>query len=350
MNNNFSIDEQEMNGLAYGLGKALVNSESTASSMSSDFNGLTQAGLLGGAINSISNNLDQVSSFGLSIKNKILEQTTDTFQREIALSNKLDEITVPQDFVKNDTRKYNSIDDIQLSKKDDKAINADNDPSALNEIADNSIKEEEKLKDIRGEDSTALNEIADNSIKEEQRLQDVRGKESRELNEIDDNSIKEEQKLKDNRGEESRELNEIDDNSIKEEQNLQDITGEKSRELNEIDNNTVNKEQLFNINNNETVQTNLDESLSSGSKETLNNVLQQNSQTTVDYSMPSQINSSELNNSLGSGIPSVSNSSSDKEDEEDKRTKEILNNISMYENFVNQNENQKKESEDHKDI
>ena len=94
----------------------------------------------------------------------------------------------------------------------------------------------------------------------------------------------------------------------------------------------------------------MDESLSSGSKETLNNVLQQNSQTTVDYSMPSQINSSELNNSLGSGIPSVSNSSSDKEDEEDKRTKEILNNISMYENFVNQNENQKKESEDHKDI
>lgn len=324
--NVYSVSEQEMNELAYGLGKTLTNTEDTASSMSSDFAGFKKTGLLSGAVDTIQKNINQVSQMGMTVRKKIMNQTASTFEIETMLANKMDGIEVPQDFVKNDTRKYNSIDDIVLNKKDDKAINANNAQSAFNEIADNSIKEEQRLKDITGEQAHAFNEIADNSIKKEHELKDITGEDSREFNEIADNSIKEEQALGNITGVTSEEFKEIDDNSIKDE------------------------EKLSNISENETNKVELDESKYLDDTEAkLKNISQAGGQGEIKFDMPSQsFSQSNISSQTNTSNVSYSSTSSDEEKERTKEQMEIMNNLAnnytMYENMKNQEAKKEEEN------
>jgi len=251
----YSMNEDEMNRLASELGRAISKNSDASSTMSRNFTRVNEGGLMGNTINALSKNMEKVNSIGTNIRRTIINQTSSTFEMEHDLTNKLESMDTPTDFVKNDTRKYNSIDDIQLSKKDDKSVNEGQETEKVNEIDDNSIQDEEQLYNLTKEETKQVDEIADNSIQDEEKLYNLTGEEAKEFNEIKDNSIQDEEKLYNLTGEQSKEFNEIDDNSITDEEKLKNITGEEAKETEEVEIDAIKAEkQLKEANTNATEQ------------------------------------------------------------------------------------------------
>ena len=227
----YSMNEDEMNRLASELGRAITKNTDASSTMSRNFSRVNEGGLMGNTINALSKNMEKVNSIGTNIRRTIINQTSSTFEMEHQLTSKVNEIETPQDFVKNDTRKYNSIDDIQLSKKDDKSVNEGQETEKVNEIDDNSIQDEEKLYNLTKEETKQVDEIADNSIQNEEKLYNLTGEQSKEFNEIDDNSIKDEEKLKDITGEQAKENKEVEIDAIKAEKQLKEVNTDETQKV-----------------------------------------------------------------------------------------------------------------------
>ena len=337
MGNNrvYSVNEEEMNRLASMLGRSITSASDASSSMSSNFRTMTDGGLMGGAVNKLSKNLEKVTSIGNNIRSKIVNQTSSTFELEATLSQELDKYQEPQDFVKTDTRKYNSIDDIQLSKKDDKSVNEGQETEKVEEIADNSIKDEEGLFDQTKKETEMTNEIADNSIEEEEKLKDITGEEAKEVEEIADNSIKEEESLYNLTGEEAKEFKEIDDNSIDEEEKLKDITGEEAKETEELRLDAVKEEkQLKEATSGATEQVEYEQNTTQFASTGAGNSMgqQQGAQTSQEASTEG----------FSYSTSSSSNEEKEKEEEEKKKAQEsalneMMNNFSTYQNMERAN-------------
>ena len=64
------------------------------------------------------------------------------------LASKIEDVNVPQDFVKSYDVKYTSIEDIQLSKNDDKSVNSGKDVDLLKDL-EGIEGEKEELENIR---------------------------------------------------------------------------------------------------------------------------------------------------------------------------------------------------------
>ena len=227
----YSMNEDEMNRLASELGRAISKNSDASSTMSRNFTRVNEGGLMGNTINALSKNMEKVNSIGTNIRRTIINQTSSTFEMEHDLTSKLESMDTPKDFVKNDTRKYNSIDDIQLSKKDDKSVNEGQKTEKVNEIDDNSIKDEEQLFNLTKEETKQVDEIADNSIQNEEKLYNLTGEQSKEFNEIDDNSIKDEEKLKDITGEQAKENKEVEIDAIKAEKQLKEVNTDETQKV-----------------------------------------------------------------------------------------------------------------------
>lgn len=227
MNNKYSINENEMNEVSRTLDYATKSTDDSIQAFGSSMTHLQQSGLFGKGVSGLSSSLNGISQSVSNVQRKVAMQSDYVFSNELISSEKASSLTPPQDFVKTDTSKYNSINDIQLSKRDDKSVNDGQKTEEVNEIADNSIEDEEKLADITKKETEKVNEIADNSIPDEEKLYDLTGEESKEMSEIDDNSIDEEKKLQNITGEESTQVEDkvLDSLDNRQSANLSDVSG-----------------------------------------------------------------------------------------------------------------------------
>lgn len=338
----FSMDEDEMNSLISGLDKAMSNMDTASSSMSSSFKKTNESGLFGSSINKMQKNISSVASLGTGIKNKISQQKTETFETESMLTSKINDIDTPQDFVKTNPTKYNSIDDIQLSKRDGESIKSDNSPEKANDIAESSIAKDEQLYDLTKEATKVVNEIADNSIKSEETLYNITGEQAHEFNQIADNSIKEEKTVSDITGQKAREFNEIADNSIKDSEKLSDIKKEETKEAEKLDVDANDKKKLENIIGQESSQVEYkpesngisSSNMSGGfsSSQSNNNISNQGSSESFNYTSSNVVKEEDK-----------------KEEKKDTAIQDMLNNLSIYDSFA-RNQEQAKHNTDNSNV
>ena len=360
MNNKYSINENEMNEVSRALDYATKSTDDSIQAFGSSMTHLQQSGLFGKGVSGLSSSLNGISQSVSNVQRKVAMQSDYVFSNELISSEKASSLTPPQDFVKTDTSKYNSINDIQLSKRDDKSVNDGQKTEEVNEIADNSIEDEEKLADITKKETEKVNEIADNSIQDEEKLYDLTGEQAKEFEEIANNSIPDEEKLYDLTGEESKEMSEIDDNSIDEEKKLQNITGEESTQVEDKVLDSLDNRQSANLSDISGGQEGMDASYSD---ETSSNGTTLSTPQTNNNSSGLSYRSSQGSTDEGSGgfsySPSQSQGSTDEgssngfsytpsdSDEEEKKKKEqqqssdtndLMNNFSMYQTMERMNE------------
>ena len=339
----YSMNEDEMNRLASELGRAITKNTDASSTMSRNFSRVNEGGLMGNTINALSKNMEKVNSIGTNIRRTIINQTSSTFEMEHQLTSKVNEIETPQDFVKNDTRKYNSIDDIQLSKKDDKSVNEGQETEKVNEIDDNSIQDEEKLYNLTKEETKQVDEIADNSIQDEEKLYNLTKEETKQVDEIADNSIQNEEKLYNLTGEQSKEFNEIDDNSIKDEEKLKDITGEQAKENKEVEIDAIKAEkQLKEVNTDETQKV---EYQQGNGQDTSSGLSLGSMGSSGGIASAGASTNEESNNVEGFNYTPSNTQAKEKEEEKEERDNtlnEMMSNLSTYQNMERVNQETEK--------
>ena len=224
-NRTFSMDEDEMNNAVSILGKAVSKIDTASSTISSSFKGAEESGLFDTALSNMKKNISKSSSFVNNVKTKIEHQNSEIFRNETLLAEKIDDMDVPLDFVKTYERKYTSIDDIELSKKDDKSINSGSKTVDQNEINDSKV-EEEKVKDINKGEVKESDSSFDSKTKEE-RIYDLSKKDVKESKiEVDKSKVKEE--LKRLLGEEVEEKVIEEDKALEKEEQIKNINNTNS--------------------------------------------------------------------------------------------------------------------------
>lgn len=193
-NNNFVLYDDELDNLIIKLNKNNSESSLVESNIPTNFQNLNNTGLFSDGIKKIGNQFNELNRTMNNVKNKLVEHKERIFLSEYAFDKRAQEIEIPQDFVKNDSTKVNTIDDIYLSKNDGKSVNTGEKIDETNELNDYDLNKKE-LESI----------VANNEIKEEkydsssslsqEKIDNINnGKDTKEVN-IDEESTIESGKL-----------------------------------------------------------------------------------------------------------------------------------------------------------
>lgn len=181
-NNNFVFNEEEMNNNIANVNKLSYNAEDSYSKSSAGFTDLKDSGLFGEGINAISNKLNTISSSITNLKDIVDYSTARTVSLENHLSKIAEEIEVPHDFILNDGMKFNSIDDIKLSKNDGRAI-TDGIASSTSSYDDKSDVKVQNLESIVKDDTEKIDDNIEIDVN------------SKELNNVNNGKEQEEKEL-----------------------------------------------------------------------------------------------------------------------------------------------------------
>lgn len=224
MSNIFSINNEEMDNTIIGYNKICTDTDSTLDSIPSKFQSITKTGLFSSGLSTITKQLSKVSSSVSNLKKIIRKQSDKTYEMELSLAKEADQIEIPQNFVKNDAKRYSTIEDIVLNKNDGKSINEGQETEKTNEIRDNNIVKE-NLTNIVKEDTEIINEEFNSNV------------ENTKMKNINNGNETEQHKIKDDYSSNKEQLNDIKNNS--------------SFEVNQsLNTNGINVFELKNINSN----------------------------------------------------------------------------------------------------
>lgn len=171
----FSINEDEINTLVTGMENAASKVDAANQTMSSSLKGAQESGLFGNAIEKLENQIKKISTTGKSIKEKIKRQNDAIKENERILTSKIENIESPRDFVKTYSKKYLTLEDIELSKKDGRSINEGEKGIQKVGIEEANV-EKENLKDITGGEIEKTKVEIESKV-EEARLKDITGEE-----------------------------------------------------------------------------------------------------------------------------------------------------------------------------
>ena len=183
MGNNFiRMDEDILADASNSLRKSFIQADDLVSSAPQKFSQIKKTGLfndgfeiINGQINSVATSLNNIST--------IIKNSSDKFfELERTFASKAEELEMPTDFVKNDSRKINSIDEITLSKKDGQGVKTYKPGEISDKVEYSGSKEEiNEVKDDNETDisvydsSTSINRASiENIVKDETKEQNFK--------------------------------------------------------------------------------------------------------------------------------------------------------------------------------
>ncbi len=241
------MNEDDLINASQELKKSYVQADDIVSSAPNKFSQIKKTGLFSEGFSVINGQINSVSTSLNNISNILKKNSEKFFNLERTYAEKAEEIEIPIDFVKNDSRKLNTIDDIRLSKKDGKEIKTYK-PS---EISDNVeyTEKEEKLGKLKTDSETELSSYDDrtsiksstikNIVKDETKEQEFKHNYNFDLtalNTIHNNN--------------NTEQSEYDNTSVIEKVNISNINNGKTTTLNNFnDSNRISKTTKKKVNN-----------------------------------------------------------------------------------------------------
>lgn len=199
------VRSSEIEAINSQLRKSAAKMESAATNMKSDFSGIVSTGLLNTSTSLINKQMDTIRQ-NINRTNLSVSSSYDNLcSTETLLKNKAEEITVPLDFVKNDSSSSIGTKETSLDKKDGQEINSDNSTDEEELKFEKALDYNEKLKsiikdyeDIHGEieingSLKGLGNIKKDSDTDEKTLGEIDG----EKTSLDDMSGSEEKQIDD---------------------------------------------------------------------------------------------------------------------------------------------------------
>lgn len=281
MGNVIVMNEAQMEESVSLIGRSQNNQETTANNFNTKMSPIKNTGLIDNAIDTVQDQMDSLSGALLNVKNIVQKHSTQMFEMDRQLSKIASNIEIPQDFVKNDTMKTNSFDQMLIEKMDGQSVN------------DGSNLRDTKPLDESSVAGVNLGNIKNGNKNDEQTYDETMTVQKENLNTISKNSNLDEKKLDDSTGISSVAVKNINKNETFDSKELNDASNIVRTNLQQLNNDKQIIEDNPNI---------LTEKVLSGiesAKSTLNNALN----SSVTPSKP-------LNNNV-SNVASVANISAD---------------------------------------
>ena len=217
--------EEEMETAVRDMEKCYTGMDTTSSEVPQKFSNLKSAGLFDMGINTISNQLNSLTTSIFNVKNVVNKRSNEMFSMDRRMAKMAEKIEIPQDFVKNDSMQANSFNQILLEKLDGRTVNEGQDLQSIDEVADSIVK------------ARVLEDITTDLTPKEERIDTSTVINKNELNNINNREDLNKQNI-----DESTTVTKTLINNIN---NMQDLIKQ------EIDNGTfINKQNLNGFNNN----------------------------------------------------------------------------------------------------
>lgn len=123
MGNVIVMNEAQMEESVSLIGRSQNNQEMVANNFNTRMRPIKNSGLIDNAIDTVQDQMDSLSGALLNVKNIVQKHSTQMFEMDRQLSKIASNIEIPQDFVKNDTMKTNSFDQMLIEKMDGQSVN-----------------------------------------------------------------------------------------------------------------------------------------------------------------------------------------------------------------------------------
>lgn len=227
MNNDFIVEDIEFENTVSRLNRVSLDSLDEVEEIPKKFSSLRNTGLFGNGIDKINRQLNAVTQATINVKNKVNKHKNEIFMLENSMASKARELDVPLDFVKKDSRKYNSIDDIYLEKKDGRSVN---DGNASVDVSE--------LDDYTGTLQNLANISSNLELREEKLDEKTVITEQQKLGNINNDKQIDEQEI--------NEINDLDKNNLK---NINNGNNLNNTDLDNMNLENINSTNLENINN-----------------------------------------------------------------------------------------------------
>lgn len=220
------VRSSEIEAINSQLRKSAAKMESAATNMKSDFSGIVSTGLLNTSTSLINKQMDTIRQNINRTDLSVSSSYDNLCSTESLLKNKAEEITVPLDFVKNDSSSSIGTKETSLDKKDGQEINSDNSTDEEELKFEKALDYNEKLKSIIKDYEDIHGEIEINgSLKELGNIKKDSDPDEKTLGEIDG----EKTSLDDMSGSEEKQIDDKVDYTIKHKDMLDNI----NKEINE---------------------------------------------------------------------------------------------------------------------
>lgn len=188
-NNVFIIREEEIGDTTYSLGRAEQSIEDTKRDFPYQFRGMKESGLFANGVDKINKQMENITNTIFNVKEKIKKHSNEVFDMERMYDKRAQEIEIPQDFVKNDSKKVNTIDDIYLSKNDGLSVNNGENINIINELEEYDINEQ-KLGSIVSNNGLKEEKYDSSSILERENLGSINnGKDTEKVNNDEETEV-----------------------------------------------------------------------------------------------------------------------------------------------------------------
>ena len=193
------MQEEEFDMFTGGLQKNSDNFTSTNDNYKKTFKSLVDTGLAGSSVGKIGNQMSAITNSINNVNNIIKKHSTQMFNFDKSVANEANDISIPNDFLSNDSASVNYYTQTLLEKMDGRSVNEGHETKKTNEI-DESIVSAESLFDMRGIASKEEKYDSSSSIVGQSVLGNISGNVTQEQNyDAHSNVVKE--ALSDIRGE-----------------------------------------------------------------------------------------------------------------------------------------------------
>lgn len=233
-----SYNEDVLNEYTKKVKEYSVAVEERQKQMLRDYKGLTSHGMCTETMSDLSNNFTSVASLGISTANSFAKHGGEMFNLDKSLAQEINDLTVPQDFVENNSIQINTYNVSILSKIDGQSVNEGQKTEKVDEIAD-SVVAAQDLTNIK-DDQTQKQEYDDTTVVGKSILGNIRGDQTQKQD-YDSSTSVGNTNLKDITGEQAKE-EEYDSSSSIQEQRLSGVKNSQT-ETSEYDSSSSIQEQ-----------------------------------------------------------------------------------------------------------
>lgn len=261
MGNVIVMNEAQMEESVGLIGRSQNSQEMTANNFNTKMSPIKNTGLVDNAIDTVQDQMDSLSGALLNVKNIVQKHSTQMFEMDRQLAKVASNIEIPQDFVKNDTMKTNSFDQMLIEKMDGQSVNNGADLRDTKPLDESSVA------------GVSLGNIKNGNKNDEQVYDETMTVQKENLNTISKDSNLDEKKLDDSTGISSVAVKNINKSETLDSKELNDASNIVRTNLHQLNSDKQVIEDNPNI---------LTEKVLSGiesAKSTLNNALNSNART-----------------------------------------------------------------------
>lgn len=223
--NVLAMSEEEMNGTVSGLDKCYVDTESTGKQVPTKFANLKSSGLFDTGISAISKQLTGLTASIFNVKNIVQKHSTQIFDMDRQMAKQAEKIEIPQDFVKNNSMKTNTFNQMVLEKLDGKSVNTGQGLTNVDEIEKSVVS------------ATNLTDITKNTNAEQKQLDDITNINKKIISNINDGTAGDVKAIDNSTAVSQAVLHDINNNDSLKEQKINEQTTIMNQGLADINNN-----------------------------------------------------------------------------------------------------------------